>query len=145
MSDSLSEEISGTCSSLLATLELTLVDEEYDPEFFGNSLAVFENGKLRVRLIRDRLQVFADLASHSEPERWWDLYRALELLDGVSWDNVDAAEKYRLATVCDLLVAHYCSLAELFSPERYGWTRDHLDELGNRRAERLVPGFETRP
>ena len=45
----------------------------YDAEAFGNALVELRSPELRIRLVRDRSQLFVSVAPEPAPERWFDL------------------------------------------------------------------------
>ena len=63
--DSLSERIPPEVERLLDGLRrhgYAIADERYDPDHFGDALAVLESDRTRVRVVRDRGQWFVEVA-----------------------------------------------------------------------------------
>jgi hypothetical protein len=56
---------------------LRIVEERSDPAHFGDALIVLEGPRVRVRLVADRGQFFADVASGTTPPRWLPLREVL--------------------------------------------------------------------
>ena len=56
---------------------LRIVEERSDPSHFGDALIVLEGPQVRLRLIADRGQFFADVASGATPPRWLPLRAVL--------------------------------------------------------------------
>jgi hypothetical protein len=54
-----------------------VVDEKSDPAYFGDSLLVLEGSRIRIRLVADRGQFFADVSSVAAPPRWLPLQSVL--------------------------------------------------------------------
>lgn len=70
---SLVEELSEQFAPLLRELDLAILEHSYERHFFGNSLVVLGSTSFRVRFVRDRGQVFADVAPLAQPDEWWGL------------------------------------------------------------------------
>lgn len=66
--------------------EPVLLRQRYDAESFGNAEAVFQIGGLIVRFVRDRSQDFVDLASVSNPEKF---YQFDDMHIAMGWKSVD--------------------------------------------------------
>jgi hypothetical protein len=61
-------------------LGFRIVQDEYDANSFGNSVLTLESHELRLRFIRDRGQLFGEVASPSEPDNWWNLEDVWDIL-----------------------------------------------------------------
>lgn len=66
--------------------EPVLLRQRYYPESFGNAEAVFQIAGLLVRFVRDRGQDFVDLASVSNPEKF---YQFDDVHIAMGWKSVD--------------------------------------------------------
>lgn len=64
----LSEMLSKRYPDFLRSLGLRLTSSAYDAAAFGNSAMILEGGVLRVQIVVDRSQVWADLAPPHEPD-----------------------------------------------------------------------------
>jgi hypothetical protein len=58
---------------LFADCGFTVVDYSYDARSFGNSIVTLESETLRLRFHMDRGIGYAQLASQTDPEYWFDL------------------------------------------------------------------------
>ena len=67
---------------LCSDLGLRIVEDDFRPESFGNSFVTLESDFLRVRFVRDRGQVWADIGSVDAPKKWWHLLFVLEVIRG---------------------------------------------------------------
>lgn len=56
---------------------LSVESSKYDDQAFGNAVVVLAGTNLRVRLLRDRGDVFAEAASALDPDNWYPLQRAI--------------------------------------------------------------------
>jgi hypothetical protein len=54
-----------------------VVEERSDPAHFGDTLLVVEGPRIRIRLVVDRGQFFADVSSGATPLRWLPLRAVL--------------------------------------------------------------------
>src|SRR5262245_50476046 len=55
------------------THQLRLSYSHYDPAHFGNTVVIFDGRDVRLRLMSDRGQIWAELAATSEAEKWFAL------------------------------------------------------------------------
>ena len=75
----LREEIARDFPWLLSDLGFTVTYADWRPQSFGDSVLVLESKDLRVRFVRDRGQVWAEV---QVSEKWWPLYWVLEAIRG---------------------------------------------------------------
>lgn len=109
---------------------------------FGDSLAIFSCGSLIFKFIRDRGQVFMDLASASAPEKFYQ-FDDVEIAMG--WKNVDQVlEKKAPEDINHILTRLYTRLDEIdtvMSGERAQFMRKRIEfsakERGNAFVNRL--------
>lgn len=73
---------------LFDELGFRMVEDRYDPKDFGNALVILESAELRIRIVRDRGQIFTDVASLLEPDRWLPLKDAHEVMTRRDGDPV---------------------------------------------------------
>lgn len=108
-----------------------VVEDGFDAVSFGNSYVTLEAPGLRVRFVRDRGEIYAQVASRSEPHTWWALEDACELLAGqkveIGSDLLAAANSLR-----DNLPA----LLECFGPH-LSQTRRNLQKRAEERRQAL--------
>jgi hypothetical protein len=122
------------CKEWSERLGLAVEAEQCDPEHFGDALLVLANPEIRLRLVRDRGQLFVDVAAPGTADDWWDLPLVLELagdplprdLGGVLPSPAEALA---------VIERHYARIVALFSPEQRPHTLPRLAALRRRRAE----------
>lgn len=134
----ISDELGLCCPYLFDTLGFALVEETFDQDSFGNSTAVLESRDLRLRFVRDRGQVFADIGSMVEPELWWDITLIVPLLGSRQPEQPEVSEVERLATY---IRDNYQSLIKLFSRDRFYGTKLKLERLRKDRSEQIFKSF----
>jgi hypothetical protein len=113
----------------------------YDAESFGNALVVLESEDYSIRLVRDRGQVFVELASPVDPGNWHGLGRVLAALHGEPEEERVWSGSVNLADAVSVIDVNHESLAESLGPRRYERTRVELERLGRLAKERLLGGF----
>lgn len=113
----------------------------YDAESFGNALVVLESDDYSIRLVRDRGQVFVELASPIDPGNWHGLGRVLAALHGGPEEDRAWSGTVNLSDVASLIEASHEALAEGLGPRRYERTRAELERLGRVAKERLLGRF----
>ena len=110
---------------------------EYDPRSFGNAVVVLEGDAVRVKVVRDRDQLFVDLAPRGFGE-WFDESVVLQLVGAEETARELAAAEWReLRPSADAIRLGFASVVERFQPERWAQTRVELKALQERRAREL--------
>jgi hypothetical protein len=115
----------------------TILEEDYQAEVFGNAYAMFENS-FRLRLTRDRGQLFVEVGPKTDPERrndWYDLRLVLKFLgDDVDMEGVNEASIDQIRTGLD---AKYQTVSSLFSQNNFAATKAQLDAYREQRIKQL--------
>jgi hypothetical protein len=95
----LRQEMMESISGILEELDLHVIDDQYSPKSFGNSYVTLQSPKIWVRLVRDRGQVWAEVAPVTAPTSWWPLGFVLEAIRGqlpaIQFDLPNAARVLR--------------------------------------------------
>ncbi len=107
---------------------LNVVADSYDPSAFGNSTVVLESNDIRLRLVQDRGQVFAEFEPPTESSKWWDLSFILEAISGAV-----PQPTFELDGVLSLLRQNLGRIVEALGPQ---WTRTRQD-LEQRQQDRF--------
>lgn len=72
--------------------ELRCVEQRYDPEHFGNAFIVLENKEIKIRVLLDRGQIFADIMMPADEisgnPTWQDIGAFLSQLSDFPRKNV---------------------------------------------------------
>lgn len=104
-------------------------------ESFDNAMVVVESPRLRVRLVRERGQLFVDFGSAAEPAVWFDssvVMDALALRGGDGWHSTEA--KATLADVAGFIATHEARLAEMFGPATFKESKQRLLAVRERQS-----------
>ena len=132
----------GVACSLLRDAGIGYVIEQADPTdggAFGDSIAVFRVGNLLLRLVRDRGQIFADIASATRPDLFFQL-DDLNVALGIS-DQAEVVARSEPEDI-DRTLARLSSLRETYSaalmPESYANTMRAAIAAAKRRGELLL-------
>jgi hypothetical protein len=132
---SLKDEVVSQLPWLFKVVEFRIVEERHEPESFGNSFVILESSELRIRFIRDRGQIFADVASCIEPEQWWNLIYNCELLKSPACEP--GCDLWSVAT---LLRRHLPEVLELLGP-KFPETKRELERRAEGREQALRSRF----
>ena len=100
-------------------------DERSDA--FDNALVVVEGPELRIRVVRERSQVFVDFGSVAEPAVWFDSTVVMEFLglrNGDGWHSTHA--KTVLRELGAFLCGHKALLTETFDPSSFQTVKSRL-------------------
>lgn len=110
----------------------------YEAEDFGNALVVLESDGYSIRLVRDRGQVFVELASPEDPGNWYGLGRVLVALRGKPEEEELWSGSVNLDDAASVIEKYHAGLSEILGSERYARTRVELDRLGQVAKEKLL-------
>jgi hypothetical protein len=108
----------------------------YNPKVFGDSMLTLESDTVRLRFIRDRGEIRANLASISEPETWWNLVALLEVIHGVKPET-------QLEGVAPLVRTNYSQLVQALGPQ-LSETKKELERLAEESRQMLLEWQRTR-
>jgi hypothetical protein len=120
------QDVARACANLIQRGLLVVVSSTYDARAFGNAAVVLAGGALRVRLVRDRGKVIAEVACADRPEDWSSLQRVLRVIIG------SAAPPEGVVTTDEaarMVEGHWDQLQNACSPANVGATRAQLAEL----------------
>ena len=110
---------------LFEELGFRAVAWSYNPKVYWDSTLTVESDMLRLRFIRDRGEIRAQLASISEPETWWDLVSLLEVIHGEKPEP-------QLEGVAPLVRTNYSHLVQALGPQ-LSETKKELERLQEER------------
>ncbi len=131
----LKEEMLQELPWLFREFGLQITESNFNPKIFGDSFVILRSSAFRVRFVRDRGQNFAEVASLSDPQTWWNLENVCEIITG---RKVEIS--FQLPAVANLLRNIFRHSASDLGP-RYVDTKQELE----RRAEVRRRAFLKRP
>lgn len=131
----LKQEVAEQLPWLFQDFGFRVVEDDFDPKSFGNSFVTLESPALRVRFIRDRGQVSAEIASGSEPRMWWNLEHVCELIAGRSVEP-----GFELSSVSALLRNNLPALMEALGPN-FPETKRELERRAEERKRSFLRRF----
>lgn len=124
----LKQEMVEILPGLLREFDLRVIEDQYLPESFGNSYVTLQSPRLLVRFVRDRGQVWAEVAPVTAPTSWWPLGFVLEAIQG----QLPKTE-FDVTSAVRLLRDNFRELAEALGPNLSETNR----EIERRSEERL--------
>ena len=128
------ESVMEAFKSLLSRGLLRVESSAHDPHAFGNAVVVLVGENLRVRVISDRGDTFAEAASRVDPQNWFPLQRVIQAL-GVS--SPPSEGLLTLEKAADIVDRYYWELDTGLGC-RLDQTRRALAELERFAIKRLV-------
>lgn len=134
---SLKQEINEKFPRLAQDLGLRFVKDEFDPDVFGNSYVILDSSDFLVRFVRDRGQNSIEVASHDEPDTWWNLEDVCAI---VSDRPIESS--FDLETLVHLLQGCFSSLGTYLGP-KISETKQKLAQLAAKRGEDLIRRFSS--
>ena len=123
---------------LLDQLRFKIVDDGHDRESFGNSWVTLVSPALHLQFVRDRGEIYAEVASHSEPNTWWDLHWISELIPCSGYPIPE------LIPVAALIRNSFPLLTECFGPN-YRETKRELQRREEQRKQEGLRRFGQHP
>jgi hypothetical protein len=105
----LKEEVTNRLPWLLRDLGFYVTFHDYSYKEMGGSVVELESDSLRLRFVRDRGPIYVEVASLSEPERWFELRALWAILTGQSADP-------ELEGWGWFIRDHFAQLVEAFGP-----------------------------
>lgn len=129
---SLKQEVTEQLPWLFQDLGCRIVEDSFDAQSFGNSFVTLDSPGLRVRFVRDRGQVSAELAALSDPATWWNLEHVCELISGRSVEP-----GFELAAVAALLRNNFSTLADYLGP-KLPETKRELEQRAEERKQAFL-------
>lgn len=136
MTAELLKEVQALLPSVIDSLPLRIL-EHRESASFGDAVVVLQAGELRIRVVRERGQVFADFGSASNTSRWFDSAVVLDVMDLSKIGGFHESEtRASLSALAAFLRDCGKELMSLFSSERFPTTEQQLDEVQRSRAAR---------
>jgi hypothetical protein len=128
----LKQEMLEILPGLLKDFDLHVIEDRYLPESFGNSDVTLQSPQLLVRFVRDRGQVWAEVAPVTEPTSWWPLGDVLKAIQG----QLPEAP-FDLTSAVRLLRDNFRELADALGPRLTGTHRD-IERLREARLKEMT-------
>jgi hypothetical protein len=120
------DDVARAFGALIQRELLRVVGSTYDEKAFGNATVTLAAQNFRVRLVRDRGQIVAEVACDGTAEDWSSLQRVLHATLG----SIAPPEGIVSADEAGLLVEQfYNHLRDACSPANIGGTRARLVEI----------------
>ena len=106
---------------------------------FGNATVVLQQNVLRLRIVRERSQLFVDFGSVVEPGTWFDSAVVVDYL-GLSQDAGFHGRDVRtvLDGLASLLKSCWAELIQHFDPANFSSTKKELTLLRDARAAKRL-------
>jgi hypothetical protein len=104
---------------------------------FDNALVVLQAGDIRIRIVRERSQVFVDFGSSGEPAVWFDSAVVMEyfgLSETAGWHDRDGIGVLR--GLAEFLRVFQGELATRLSPANFPVTKQGLTSVREEQATR---------
>jgi hypothetical protein len=120
------EAVPEAFKELVKEHQFSITEETYAPRSFGNAVLDLDGARLRLRLVRDRGQVWVDVGSVDDRNRLFLLSDVLALVVG--------GRDLDLTGQCQLLRARFNEIEQLFKERSYPTTLDRLDAVQRNRA-----------
>lgn len=131
---SLETEVRHLLGTMIQGGNLVVLEARHSPQAFGDALVTVAGRNVLVRIVRDRGQVFGQVADRRIPARFYPLRRALRAVGSdLSREELSASVR----DVAALITQHLRDLEDAFAAERAASTQKALAELGKEVSEEL--------
>lgn len=120
---------------VLAPINLHVDDYRESPAAFGNALVDLSGGSLRIRIRRERGQIFAALGSVIDPTVLFDSAILMDFLGLTETEKIHDSDSTRILTgIASFIRVNFHELEALFGPSQYVETKQKLMALQKHRA-----------
>ena len=143
MQENFREQVQRSFGGLIRAFGFRVHEAAYDPHDFGNAIVVLESDDYSIRIVRDRDQVFVDVASPEEPGMWIQLGRLLEAA-GIAQAGAGFGGSIDLATAAATLAANHQVLSTSLDELNYAATRGEVERLGALAKEEFLRRLSSR-
>jgi len=128
----LKQELTEQQPWLFQELHYKIVEDAYAPKVFGDSFVTLESSSLRVKFIRDRGQIFVEVASRCDPANWWSVNDIYEFIL-----HRKAQPEFDLQAVTTLLRNNLPALTDYLGP-KLNETRRELEKRIKQREREII-------
>jgi hypothetical protein len=132
---SLTEVVKSVFLPIASDLGFSVIGEQQSDRF-GDALVILQSGDVGLRIVRDRLQIFADLGSTAEPDNWFDSTIVMQLL-GLTTRPAFGGEDAQvvLPSIAAFLHAVWSELVAMFDSRHFAESKKQLEKLEQARRE----------
>lgn len=116
-----------------------VVDEARSQAGFGNAYVILQNNDMRVRLVKDRSQLFLDIGPLSDPNTWWDMSLVRRLVGAEDRAAPPPPAVDRIVEDGGFIHAHYTHLKRLLQSDVLSETSRAMKALARERAQQMFP------
>jgi hypothetical protein len=106
-----------------------IVEETYYEKHFGDCIVDLESDKFRIRVTKDRSQIFIYIASLTESDKWYDLGIVLEIIGHPTTSSTPLESTQILNEGVELIMKYYDSISKAFDKVNYQDTKMRLNLL----------------
>jgi len=141
MSSSFSNIVRTAFGKLISSYGFKIVEDQHDSSNFGNAVVVLDSSDFRIRLVKDRDQIFGEVASYSEPETWYGIDRLYEVI------NLKPIPK-QSGSIDDIVAAIEKDLVRIehsLHPMRFSATKKELERIGELAKQAMLKRFQSKP
>jgi hypothetical protein len=120
------DDVARAFASMIRRDLVSIVESAWDGQAFGNAVVTLGGRNFRLRLVRDRSQVIAEVACSDRPNDWSSLQRMLQLVlgSGAPFEGVLTTDE-----VATMLEKYYLQLQDVCSSANVSTTRAKLGEI----------------
>ncbi len=129
---------------LIGDFGLVKVDENYDAQAFGNFFVMLSATEFMLKYINDRSYLTIEIASHSEPSKWYDLSFIKNFIyhpDDINSNDRSIDNTTRIEELNSFLRKDFDLISDLFNADNYMNTRQKIDKLLKEQFNKYFPGM----
>ena len=128
---------------LIDDFSLVAVEEKYDSNAFGNFFITLSAKEFLLRYINDRSHLTIEIASHTEPSKWYDLSFIQDFIynpDKINSEDRSKNNNTRIEELNSFLKKDFDLISDLFNNDNYIDTRQKIDKLLKEQFYKKFPG-----
>lgn len=129
---------------LMDDFGLVKVDEKYDAQAFGNFFITLSAKEFLLRYINDRSYLTIEIASHSDPTKWYNLSVLKNFIyhpENLNSDDRSVDNNTRIEELNSFLRNDFGLISDLFNDDNYTHTRQKINKLLKEQFYKNFPGM----
>jgi len=126
-----------TISSRLNKYKYSVEKYVYDEKEFGNYEAIFVIDNIKIKVTRDKEQIFFEIGSLAEFDEWFDLELVIESQGGKITIHKKQNTEKQISEYIKILDQNFSKIRALFSNKNYFQTKSNLKKMEKARVKSI--------
>jgi hypothetical protein len=129
---------------LIDDFGLIKIEEKYDAKVFGNFFITLSAKEFSLRYINNRSYLTIEIASLSDPSKWYDLLFIRNFIyhpDNINSDDRSIDNNTRIEELNSFLRKDFDLISDLFNDDNYADTQQKINESLKEQFKKRFPGM----